>query len=292
MLLYIAFLFVEVLGGNCYHIDVKRQATNNEEVCTLKNASKRLVTSIEELGRLYDFLNKEFFESALSKPVITIMPEERKRHDVRVLGWFTEYKVWTEKNGERAYELNVTADYADRSLLEIAETLLHEMAHQYAREHNIDDCSRAGTYHNKNYAKIASDHGLIVTKNEKYGFSITRLTLEAEQVVSRFEFGEDLIYRRQTLDQEEVLDIIEKQVPENTPDRDAVIQDLYLGVCEGKYRVTKDGVKPKKSSTRKYICPSCGMSVRATRVVNVECGDCDIVLICATDTDKDNNITL
>lgn len=256
----------------------------------MKNASKRLVSSIEELGRLYDFLNKEFFESALSKPVITIMPEERKRHDVRVLGWFTAYKVWSEKNGERAYELNVTADYADRSLLDIAETLLHEMAHQYAREHNIDDCSRSGFYNNKNYAKIASEHSLNVTKTEKYGFSMTSLKPEAEQIVNQFEFGEDLIYRRQTPDRAKVLDIIEKQVPENTPNRDGVIQDMYLGVCEGKYKVTKDGVKLKKSSTRKYVCPSCGMSVRATRAVNIKCGDCEVALECTTDTE--NNISL
>lgn len=249
----------------------------------MKNASKRLVSSIEELGRLYDFLNKEFFESALSKPVITIMPEERKRHDVRVLGWFTEYKVWSEKSGERAYELNVTADYADRSLLDIAETLLHEMAHQFAREHNIDDCSRSGTYHNKNFAQIASEHGLVAKKSEKYGFSETRLTSEAAQRITSFEFGEELIYRRQTLDQDEVLDLIEKQVPEDTTDRETVIQNMYLGLCEGKLKVTKDGIKPKQSSTRKYICPGCGMSVRATRVVNVKCGDCDMTLQCNMD---------
>ena len=37
----------------------------------------------------------------------------------------------------------------------------------------------------------------------------------------------------------------------------------------------------KKSSTRKYICPCCGMSVRATRFVNVACLDCNETLILA-----------
>lgn len=31
---------------------------------------------------------------------------------------------------------------------------------------------------------------------------------------------------------------------------------------------------PKRSSTRKYKCPCCGNSVRATKTVNVICGDC------------------
>lgn len=30
----------------------------------------------------------------------------------------------------------------------------------------------------------------------------------------------------------------------------------------------------KPSSTRKYICPKCGMSVRATKTVNIACIDC------------------
>lgn len=30
----------------------------------------------------------------------------------------------------------------------------------------------------------------------------------------------------------------------------------------------------KPSSTRKYVCPACGMSVRATRDVRLMCIDC------------------
>ena len=31
---------------------------------------------------------------------------------------------------------------------------------------------------------------------------------------------------------------------------------------------------PRVSSTRKYVCPCCGMSVRATRRVRIACMDC------------------
>ncbi len=247
----------------------------------MKNASRRLISSIEELGKLYDFLNKEFFESALSKPVITIMPQERKSRGAKILGWFTEYEVWADKTGSSAYELNVTAEYADRSLLEIAETLLHEMSHQFACENDIDDCSRSGMYHNKKFARIASEHGLSVKKTEENGFSKTTLTAEAAQIINRFEFGEELIYRRSTMEREEVLDLIEKLIPEDTPDREIVIRDTYTGVCEGKLKITKTGIKPKSSSTRKYICPECGMSVRATRMVNLKCGDCNLTMQCS-----------
>lgn len=246
----------------------------------MKNATERLLSSIEELSRLYDYLNSEFFEGALSKPVITIMPEDRRRSDARVLGWFTTRKVWIEKGGERAYELNITADYADRSLQDIAETLLHEMAHQYAREHDIDDCSRAGTYHNKRYAQIASAHGLTVKKNDKYGYSQTELSPKATEVLKHFEFGESLIYRRQTLDKKELLDIIEKQISVDTPNREQVIEEMYRGLIDGKYKIGKDGISRKQYSTRKYICPCCKMSVRATRKVNIKCGDCNVTMKC------------
>ena len=35
----------------------------------------------------------------------------------------------------------------------------------------------------------------------------------------------------------------------------------------------------KKSSTRKYYCPCCGMSVRATKVVHIGCLDCQEPLL-------------
>lgn len=34
----------------------------------------------------------------------------------------------------------------------------------------------------------------------------------------------------------------------------------------------------KESSTRKYFCPNCGMSVRATKEVLIKCGYCDVVM--------------
>ena len=42
---------------------------------------------------------------------------------------------------------------------------------------------------------------------------------------------------------------------------------------------TFGGITPRKSSSRKYACPCCGMSVRATKVVNIACMDCDEQLL-------------
>ena len=36
---------------------------------------------------------------------------------------------------------------------------------------------------------------------------------------------------------------------------------------------------PKRSSSRKYLCPCCGMSIRATREVNIGCLDCAVKMV-------------
>ena len=41
------------------------------------------------------------------------------------------------------------------------------------------------------------------------------------------------------------------------------------------------GRTPKPSSTRKYICPCCGNSCRATKNINIGCLDCSVVMVLA-----------
>ena len=55
---------------------------------------------------------------------------------------------------------------------------------------------------------------------------------------------------------------------------------LFGGIYDNRLLIQIVGGN-KKSSTRKYICPCCGMSVRATRFVNVVCLDCNEPLILA-----------
>ena len=49
-------------------------------------------------------------------------------------------------------------------------------------------------------------------------------------------------------------------------------------VCGQAQNGTTEGGKKRTSSTRKYICPRCKMSVRATRKVNIMCGDCHVTM--------------
>ena len=99
-------------------------------------------------------------------------------------------------------------------------------------------------YHNKRFKSMAEAHGLEVEHHPKYGWTITSP-------------GVDL------------LDFIKQQGWQDLQMVEGVSLLDVLGT------LPKGGSRTKKpSSTRKYICPKCGNSCRATKAINIICGDC------------------
>lgn len=200
----------------------------------MKNGTDKYIATVAYLGKLYDYLNAELFGGELTKPVITIQRDERNKTN----GWWSVAKVWRENaDDDGEHELNMTAQQLHRPIGEIAATMIHEMCHQYAGVHEMQDTSRGGNYHNKLFKKIAETHGLTVASAPQIGWSVTALTDDTAARIAEFTAANpcDIIYR--------------------------------LPVMKGQ--------TVKTSSTRKYICPVCGMSVRATKQVNIKCVDCD-----------------
>lgn len=149
-----------------------------------------------------------------------------------------------------------------RPIEEVVGTLLHEMVHYYNCVNGIKDCSRSGTYHNKKFKKEAEKRGLSVEKVDKYGWACTSPTDEIREFVERHKLQNISIYRNE--------DRFYKRVkPGNKASEE--------GGTDGKD--DKSGKKP--SSTRKYMCPCCGDSVRATKVVKIMCMKCQEELLLA-----------
>lgn len=200
----------------------------------MKNGTEKYIETVNYLAKLYDYCNENLFGSELTRPVITVQCDERNKTN----GWWSVKKVWKENDkDEGEHELNMTAQQLNRPINQIAATMIHEMCHQYASVHNMQDTSRAGNYHNKLYKKIAETHGLTVECVQTIGWSHTELTEDSEKLIAAFvaENPESIIYRAP---------------------------------------VVKGGTV-KTSSTRKYVCPVCGLSVRATKQVNIICADCN-----------------
>ena len=199
------------------------------------------------LNKIFDLLNQTYFESALSRPTITIQSTPK------AYGHFSlRDDTWISKNGA-SHEINIGAGTLSRPIEEVAATLLHEMVHYYNHVNGIKDCSRGNTYHNRRFKESAEERGLIVQHSEKYGWSHTSP-------------GDDLL--------EFVLDNDLRDILIN---RNEMTGFPIAGT--GTHSGTGlTGIR-RPSSTRKYICPCCGNSVRATKIVNIGCLDCHSPMI-------------
>ena len=201
------------------------------------------------LNKVFDLLNNEFFESALSRPTITIQSTPR------AYGHFSlREDTWVSKLGG-THEINIGAGTLSRPIEEVAATLLHEMVHYYNYERGVQDCSRGNTYHNRKFKEAAEAHGLMVQHSERYGWSHTAPSDALLNLVLEYGLTDILITRNE-------------------------FSGFQIGGT-GAHNGTQIGVTPKKSSTRKYMCPCCGMSVRATREVNIGCLDCGKKMVLA-----------
>lgn len=203
--------------------------------------------ALNELYRIFDVLNRDKFDGKLPEPVITIQKCKGK-----ALGHFTTYKSWKNKNNktnnsetkekeeDSFYEINIDPRwFCNRTAVEVAETLLHEMCHYCNKMSNIKDCN--GNIHNKKFKILAENVGLIVEKGESVGYGYTSLSGELENYIN------------------EVI----------KPDEDAF---EYF-----RADMVKDSeTKTRGKKTFKYTCPICGQEVKGKREINVKCGLCNI----------------
>jgi len=201
------------------------------------------------LNKVFDLLNEEYFENTLSRPTITIQSTPK------AYGHFSlREDTWVSKLGG-THEINIGAGTLARPIEDVVATLLHEMVHYWNYENNVQDCSRGNTYHNRRFKDAAEARGLTVEHHEKYGWSITSPSDDLLTFVLENDLTDILINRNE---------FVGFQIP-------------GTGTHNG---APGYGV-PRRSSTRKYCCPCCGNSVRATKNVNIGCLDCGEQMVLA-----------
>ncbi|MBQ9970252.1 MAG: SprT-like domain-containing protein [Oscillospiraceae bacterium] len=199
------------------------------------------------LNKIFDLLNEEFFENELSRPTITIQSTPR------AYGHFSlREDTWVSKLGG-THEINIGAGTLSRPIEEVVSTLLHEMVHYYNYERGVQDCSRGNTYHNRKFKEEAERRGLIVEHSDKYGWSHTSPSDLLLDFVLENDLSDILINRNE-------------------------FSGFQMGGT-GTHSGTSITPTAKKSSSRKYICPCCGTSIRATKKVNIGCLDCGVPMI-------------
>ncbi len=207
--------------------------------------------NIEELEKIFYACNEYFYEGCIDKPVITLIPNQN--HKLTALGWCSASKIWSLDNQDSFYEICVCPEFMDRSLEDIVETMLHEMVHLFNLMNDIKDCSRNGTYHNKRFEQAALHHGLLVEKTSKYGYSQTSLNDAAKEFVKTLTVNITPLIRY-------------------SPARNSLLDD------NKNHDEEDEQEKKKRKKSKKYICPVCEISVRATKEVNIKCADCDCMM--------------
>lgn len=112
------------------------------------------------LERAAEYFNRELFGGVLTPCLITV------QRGKKYIGYFAPSR-WENRDGRRTHEIamNPTA-MAERTLLDVLSTLAHELAHQ--AQHERGTAPRTG-YHDKNFAAIMEDIGLITSSTAAPG---------------------------------------------------------------------------------------------------------------------------
>ena len=198
--------------------------------------------AVSQLEHIYNSLNADFFAGELPTPIITVQSKPG------TMGHCSVSKIWQRKE-DKTYELNIAAEVLNYPIEETLDTMLHEMVHLYCRQHDIKEVSRGGKYHNKRFKAIAEEHGLTCVPCGQYGW----YTTPGDYVV---------VYA------------LNKGWNDILLGRISLPPAMRTGATGTAQPGTAPGGEKRPSSTRKLICPKCSQSVRATRKVNILCGDC------------------
>ena len=105
---------------------------------------------VKKTEKTFDLFNKHFYHGELTRPAITVSPDGGRG----AYGWCSIHEIRNADN-ELYREINLCAEYLNRPIAEIAATLLHEMSHLYNLQHDIQDVSNIGYYHNMKFKATA-----------------------------------------------------------------------------------------------------------------------------------------
>ena len=201
--------------------------------------------AINQLERIYNVLNTDYWAGELPVPVITVQTVRCSNS--------SPTGVWQRKE-DSAYELVIPADTLNCELEEIVAMIQHEMVHIYCHLHNLHDTSRGGTYHNNTFKQVAEAHGLICLPDDKRKW-VTCASDDLTAYVMEKGWNE--------------LQIGRNELP---------IGKRSLGELDAYRQANKPC--PRPSSTRKLVCPICGQSARVTRRnAHLICGLCKMRMV-------------
>lgn len=199
------------------------------------------------LETAFNIFNRVYFKNGLPKVIITIQSSPK------AYGYITVHKVWKD-NQDSYHEINISAEHLSRNIENVLATLMHEMVHLYCMVNNVSDTSNGGRYHNKRFKEEAEKRDLIIEYVKYIGYSKTAPSDRFIEVIRENGLCASIEHCRTS--------------------GNCLVPPTTGGDSDDNGNLAK-----KKTSTRKYLCSSCGISVRATKDINIICGDCMYTMI-------------
>lgn len=207
------------------------------------------------LEGVYQALNNRFFNGELPAVVITVQSSPK------AYGHFTTWEAWHDGDAKGYYEINIGAETLNRPLVETCGTLIHEMTHFYCHINGIKDTSRGHSYysyHNARFKEEAEKHGILIGYDPRIGHSPTMPSME-------------------------LFDFVEQQ---GWQDIDLSRNNGFFfgsngggSTNGGGSNGSGDAAGKKKGNQRKYQCPVCKCSCRATKEIHIKCIPCDVEMV-------------
>lgn len=195
---------------------------------------------IEKLESLFSVLNEQYYKGELNQPIISVSPNRSRS----AYGWCTSWRAWRENIESEASGKPQTGYYEINICAEFLarpfEQIAETMLHEMVHLYNLS-IGVVDTGSNGLY------HNKLFKKAaEEHGLAVERQKQYGWCLTSLTEASKEFIA---SLD----------------------------GVSFRLYR-DEPASSRGKQSYRKYVCPKCGTIVRATKAVNIVCGDCSMFL--------------
>lgn len=228
------------------------------------------------LQDIYMIFNQKLFDSSLPNCLISI----QRQHDV--MGYFSANRFINE-DSSKTHEIALNPNYfSKRKLIEIFQTLVHEMCHLWQYEQGKP--SRSG-YHNKEWADKMETIGLMPSDTGHVGGRRTgqKMSDYPKEGGEFLKVSKELIqnkifikwFDRYAIDIEEIKEELEsgEHLEENllTMNISSIIFNLDELVDNSDIRLAA-----KKKTKTKYLCPSCHTALWGKPNINIMCMDCDV----------------
>ena len=144
--------------------------------------SPHTIQPIIELSELLYGAFVSRFKREMPQPVITVQTKGRKN----AYAWFWADRWQDSDEPRRIPEINLCAEHVSDGLVELANSLLHEMVHYANWLDGVQDCSES-QYHNRRFKERCESVGLICEQHpqkRRFGRACTCLSAELQAFVT------------------------------------------------------------------------------------------------------------